>query len=71
MAIIKLLNDEVLDVKEDGQRVAADTQRSGRMVRLTDAGDGETAVWVNSSAIASFTDSPGVDSGSGGLSMVI
>lgn len=57
MAIIRLINEAVLDVKEDGEEVAGKIRREGQIIRLTDFYDpGETSIWVNVAAIASFIE---------------
>jgi hypothetical protein len=59
VAIIQMLNDEVLDVQEDGRRVAAEIARSGSVVQLTiieEHGGGK--IWVNPRAISSLICAP-------------
>lgn len=57
MAIIRMTNEAVLDVKEDGEEVAGKIRREGQIIRLTDFHEpGEMSIWVNVAAIASFIE---------------
>jgi hypothetical protein len=57
VAIIRLINEAALDVKEDAEEVAGKIRREGQVIRLTDLYDpGEMSIWVNVAAIASFID---------------
>jgi hypothetical protein len=57
MAIVRLLNEALLEVRENGEEVADKIRRERRVIRLTDRHDpSETSVWVNVTAITSFVE---------------
>lgn len=58
MAIVRLLNEALLEVRENGEEVTDRIRRERRVIRLTDRHDpSETSVWVNVAAITSFIES--------------
>ena len=58
MAIVRLLNEALLEVRENGEEVADKIRRERRVIRLTDRHDpAETSVWVSVAAITSFIES--------------
>ena len=55
MATIQMLNDEVIDVKENGEQVNALTKRGGPLIKVTALDDaGEHDMWINPAAISSL-----------------
>jgi hypothetical protein len=57
MAIIRLIDEKVLEVRETGEEVADRIRGEGKVIRLTDLYDlDETSIWVNVTAITSFIE---------------
>lgn len=55
MAVIRFIDGDALDVKENGEQIAAKARREGQLIRLTELDEfGASPVWVNVSAIAQF-----------------
>jgi hypothetical protein len=60
MAIIQMLNDEVIDVKETSDAVAALLRREAPTIKVTALDDfGEHEMWINAAAISSFMGGEG------------